>query len=461
MRVRTTPEEANNGPFAASRKLKMHTSKRISKWFHTPVKCAGLLLCTFLVLFPKAGVKIGDVPVTWGYLLLTIFAVVALPAAIFDDRFFRIPSMTLVVFGCLIPFQCVLLLAMTNGIEPGSSGYALAAIVNFCILPVIILLIWRRWYTGDTIAFLLRVIRFCITVAAAYGIFLFFYRILTGKFIEIPYLTVNADDVGLLEETKHIARGDSGDIFKLISTYNNGNLYGVAMLLFLPIYDLIQPRKINKLLLRIALFLTLSRTVWAGLVLQQVFAVGPSLALIFRNFPQINPRGLTKLLPKLLFVAAILAALVGLAFVYNLGGLSFLADQSLGGRDEQLAILHNFGLESGLPYAGFAEMVFLSALRHFGLIGFVSMLLLFLCPLVFPLIDKSLLAAPIRRAALEGLMIYFAVAWIDGGIDLIPVMAFYWFVVALTIYGADLPWVPALRVGAVKRSTNPQEAGAM
>ena len=53
-----------------------------------------------------------------------------------------------------------------------------------------------------------------------------------GKFIEIPFLTVNAGDYGTLESTKHINRGG---YLKLISTYNNGNVYGVATLILLPL----------------------------------------------------------------------------------------------------------------------------------------------------------------------------------------------------------------------------------
>ena len=85
--------------------------------------------------------------------------------------------------------------------------------------------------------------RTCVFLAAAWGIFLFFFRPLTGHFIEIPYITVNASDYGELENTKNIARGT---LFKLISTYNNGNLYGVATLLLLPLYLQLEPRRFRR-----------------------------------------------------------------------------------------------------------------------------------------------------------------------------------------------------------------------
>ena len=77
-----------------------------------------------------------------------------------------------------------------------------------------------------------------VLFVSAYGIFLFFYKLGTGSFIEIPYLTVNAGDLGELEG-KSI---DRGGIFKLISTYNNGNVYGISILILLPLYAHLEKR---------------------------------------------------------------------------------------------------------------------------------------------------------------------------------------------------------------------------
>ena len=63
---------------------------------------------------------------------------------------------------------------------------------------------------------------------------------------------------------------------------------------------------------------------------------------------------------------------------------------------------------------------------------------LFASPLWFSTIDPTIRDCPIRTAAVKGLILYFAIAWIDGAIEYIPVMAFYWFVMAVAIYGGRL-----------------------
>ena len=173
----------------------------------------------------------------------------------------------------LLPFLVLFLYSCkVNGLELPS--YAISVFTNFCLLP------------GDVSAHLpgvlptirfeqfVRWFRFCILATAAYGIFLFFLHPLTGNYLEIPYLTVNAADYGLIELTKHIARGR---FLKLISTYNNGNVYGAAILIVLPLYDLLEPARWKRNLLRLALVLTLSRTIWAGLVIEQMLSLAAQL----------------------------------------------------------------------------------------------------------------------------------------------------------------------------------------
>src|SRR5690606_34127372 len=115
---------------------------------------------------------------------------------------------------------------------------------------------------------LLRAVRMAVLLVSAYGIFLFFYKLATDSFIEIPYLTVNAGDVGELEG-KSI---DRGGVFKLISTYNNGNVYGISLLMLLPLYTFLEKRLSSVLTVKASLVLTLSRTVWAGLVVYEVLS---------------------------------------------------------------------------------------------------------------------------------------------------------------------------------------------
>ena len=72
---------------------------------------------------------------------------------------------------------------------------------------------------------------------------------------------------------------------------------------------------------------------------------------------------------------------------------------------------------------------------NFGLLGLLAFVLLMISPLLLLLIDLSALRSPTRRAALHGLVLYSLIAWVDGAIHLIPVMAFYWFTYMIYLFG--------------------------
>ena len=155
-------------------------------------------------------------------------------------------------------------------------------------------------------------------LVALYGIVLFVYKIVTGDWIEIPFLTINYGDVGLMDY-KHINRG--GDIFKLISTYNNGNIYGVCMLMLLPFYEQCEDKGWKTLIVKASLVLTLSRTVWIGLVFYE-------LVLQFYIRRQFSKTILRQFGMLTAGVAGVLAALylllgrsIGFVFDPNLGAL--------------------------------------------------------------------------------------------------------------------------------------------
>ncbi|MFD2579036.1 hypothetical protein ACFSTD_11345 [Novosphingobium colocasiae] len=80
--------------------------------------------------------------------------------------------------------------------------------------------------------------------------------------IQIPYVTVNVADYG----TIFLRNNTRGPFLKLLSTYNNGNLYGDCMLMLAPIYFLYERSRVWMLMLIAALVCTLSRTVWIGML---------------------------------------------------------------------------------------------------------------------------------------------------------------------------------------------------
>lgn len=408
----------NHAPFT----LRPHAAARTLVW----------LLVTFLVLFPKGGLKLGGAPITWGYLLLAAGALPLLFYRLFALPL-RAPWTALAALASLLPFQIILVYSyLANGFA--SLEYLLSLVTNFFALPLLFLFVFPAFFPWINRRHFVRHLCNCIFWAAAYGIFLFFWRPITGHLIEVPFLTVNIADYGKIELTKHIARGS---FLKLISTYNNGNVYGVATLILLPLYTLLEPSKARRYTVRFALLLTLSRTVWAGLVVEQLLGfLRPLFANLF-TFPRLHLRGAAK--PLLLLGAtavSILAALFASSY-----SLSFLFDPTLGGRIGEISGLSSSTVLPSIPVTGFAEVLFAAALINYGYVGMIAVILIFTLPILLLLARPSLIRTPAQKAAFKGLVLYVIVSASDGATNLIPVLAFYWFVYSVMLY--DLPGRPA------------------
>ena len=393
---------------------------------HRLLETISALLVIFLVLFPKGGVKLLGAPLTWGYLVL---AVTAVPALIYRMLFLplRMSAMAMAAMGSVVPFELVFLYSYkANGFA--TLEYLISLLVNFFALPLLFLFVYPMYFPAINRERFVRLFCGCVFWAAAYGIFLFFWRPLTGHLIEVPLLTVNLADYGQIELTKHIARGA---FLKLISTYNNGNVYGVATLLLLPLYSLLERSRVRRLTVRAALLLTLSRTVWAGLVVEQLLSLARPVLEMTLTFPRVNLRRAMK---PILFVAGTTLAILVALFASSYS-LSFLFDPTLGGRLGEIASLGSSTWLPSLPLNGFAEVLFASALTNYGYVGLATLLLLFLFPVALVIARPALARDPVRNAAAKGLVLYVIVASSDGATNLIPVMAFYWFVYAVLVSG--------------------------
>lgn len=417
----------------------MKLSIRVRRYPITAV--VSWLLLTFLVLFPKGGFKVGETPITWGYLILgfTAIPLAAVRLLCFPLRF---PPRLVFCLASILPFQVLYLYSYrANGIE--DFGLSISIFTSFFILPIIFFLIYPPFLPRIDGERFQKYLRTCMVSAAIYGIFLFFWHPLTGHFIEIPFLTVNIADYGLLETTKNIARGE---FFKLISTYNNGNLYGVATLILLPLFNLLEPKLWRRNVMKIALVLTLSRTVWAGLIVDQVLSL---LWLVGSNaltFPRLYLGGATRRVVAIV----ITMGLVLLALLFNSRSIAFLFDPTLGGRVGGSAAFLQPTVLPDLPLNGFLEMLYNSALTQYGIAGLISILLIFAGPLFIVAANTQIVRWPVRRAALKGLILYAIVATIDGATNLIPVMAFYWFAYMTLLFG-----LPGENTVAVMTKTDP------
>jgi hypothetical protein len=413
------------------------------------------LLVVFLVLFPKGGIKAGELPLTWGYAILALSVPPLLLVRLLAVPL-RLSRSVLLALAMLAPMQVLFVYAIVFcGVEDAS--FAVSTFVALFALPWIFLLVYApllRWVDGERLS---RYLRWSILLAALWGILLFFLHPLTGHFLEVPYLTVNAADYGEIEATKHIARGL---FLKLISTYNNGNVYGVATLILLPMYRRLEPVRWRRATVMIALLLTLSRTVWIGLVLLEIF---PLLSLAVRQvgtFPVLRLRGAMR---RVALVVVTVALIFGAVLFNSASGgvIAFLFDPTAGGRiGEITAVVSNrITLLPSQPVSAFLEILYSSAAQGYGWAGLAAFVLIMVSPLLLLPANRSALRSPLRRAALEGLVVYMIVAASDGALNYIPVMAFYWF--AYMIYLCGWPQVLAQRVSQERsRRTNENSAAS-
>ncbi|WP_159838429.1 hypothetical protein [Burkholderia sp. 8Y] len=340
----------------------------------------------------------GDVPITFGYMYALFMGVVCLPGGIRQFLLGRDRTGSILAYSLFI---LLFLAAIAYFCGVANLGFFFSIVFGFCVLPVVFMLSLLRedTYRRTLETYLLWSIRF----AVAYGVFLFVYKSATGQFIEIPYLTVNADDVGKMG-TKYIQRSD---ISKLISTYNNGNIFGVCLLTLIPLYDLLERRPLMKALARVALILTLSRTVWAVL-------------LIYETFLTRRP----------IWQRAVMLALAAVGVVLALEIMSadagFLTDSTLGGRMsvvDQLSVTL-FPIEK---FNYVSEILWVSVLYFGGVIGLVIFAGLFL--LIFSVLAGGGISSEYEKVSLIGVANFFLCSFVDAAANYIPTMFVFWLVV--------------------------------
>jgi len=374
------------------------------------------LLIIFIIAFPKGGVKVGELPITNGYIILAFASLLAIFANIFNKTLLVINRMQIIIFIFFVLFQMVFFVSIIfNGFE--NKNFLIASIISLGVIPFVFIFLFKYQINKVDTYFILKCVSRAVFFVSAYGVFLFFYKYITGEFIEIPYLTVNAQDVGTLEG-KYI---DRGGIYKLISTYNNGNIYGVCILMLLPLYNLIERTRWRSSIVQMSLILTLSRTVWIGLLLYHI------LKVILRK--KISITKLVKLVFFILFLVVIIVFIMDYFLHTN---INFIFDRNLGGRIGQIESLNIFFFPNK-EFSVIHEIVYISILDQLGVLGLFSFILLMVSPLGLYYIHKRKINNPYKQAIFLGMVIYLIVAFSDGAILYIPVMAIYWFLAALLI----------------------------
>ncbi len=336
-----------------------------------------LLLITifFNIWFPKAGIKISGIPLTAGNVFLAItFLFWILKKG--KNRYIRINKISYLLIA-LMSYSLIKFLLIGGFVD--NIGY----IIPLVVYPLIFIIAYDIIDTNEKFQKIIQVICFGFFFICIYALLQYIFGI---EKVCIPGLTVNLTDYRTYGAKWYLQKNNnnsSGIGTKIISTFQNGNLYGVNVLLIYPIvYEYLKNKNKNFLmyislaLFVICVFLSLSRSCWLGIILFMLFG-------IFLK----SEKNKNSLCRKVIIILMCLI-LVGVSFKYfpsiatRFSSMDKSSIMSMSGRTEGLnEVLNNFsqykhifiwfiGSNGFIENIGLAyEMTPLAMLVQIGLIG--------------------------------------------------------------------------------------------
>lgn len=227
-----------------------------------------LFLLTFIFnfWFPKAGIKISNIPLTIGNVLFAFLFIVWSIDKIAKRKNIMINELHILLFINIL--YCIIKYIIIGNFKT-NIGY----IIPLIIYPLMYIVSYDIIDSYEKKTKLFKYIEIGFYFITIYALIQYIFGI---DKVSIPGLTVNLSDYNNYGKYWYLTKSNGTDIsqVKIVSTYQNGNLFGVNLLLFYPI--IFEYYKINnkygKIFFSLALFilvgfLTLSRTVWFGIVL--------------------------------------------------------------------------------------------------------------------------------------------------------------------------------------------------
>ncbi len=405
------------------------------------VCCVLLFIMIFInVTFPKAGIKLGGIPLTVGNVFLLAAIMMWLFYVLWRRCFIFSSAERLVILGCiywLIRFMLTMIVGRA-GVSDWVGFFVPLVVYPFTFIVInyfiteqkqidriIHMLMW-----GTIIVFIFGFLQ------AAFGI---------EKF-SIPGLTVNYTDY--ISSTNWYAEKYNGvqegvTYSKTVSTYQNGNLLGVNILLFCPmIFESIKNktwRNIYMLVFVLFCILTGSKTCWVGII---IYLLIKGAVVVNRKWADGR---------KVQFACLVIAVLPMIAAIF-LGMFPQIGDRfrdsftfkninDLSGRSESMNRLINYfmiktewiliGPYGLTAYWGSSyEMAYFCIL----MIGGVAGLIAFLGPIIYILvkyIGKHIKESKILKGMLHGVVVYIIIAFVEGALWLPPTAINLWMVLAL------------------------------
>lgn len=338
-----------------------------------------LLLITifFNICFPKAGIKLSGIPLTVGNVFLAItFFFWAMKKVI--NRRMKINKIGYILI--ILMLYSLIKYLLIGGFEK-NIGY----IIPLVVYPLMFIIAYDTIDAKEKLQKVIKVICFGFFFICIYALLQYVFGI---EKVCIPGLTVNLSDYTTYGANWYLQKNNnnsSGIGTKIISTFQNGNLYGVNALLIYPIvYGYLKKENrsflmyVSLALFVICVFLSLSRSCWLGIVLFMLFG-------IFLE----SEKNKNRLYRKAIIILMCLV-LVGVSFKYfpsittRFSSMDKSSIMSMSGRTEGLTeVLNNFsqykyifiwfiGSNGFIENVGLAyEMTPLALLVQVGIIGIV------------------------------------------------------------------------------------------
>ncbi|MFC4256556.1 hypothetical protein GRI97_09490 [Altererythrobacter xixiisoli] len=364
-----------------------------------------VLLLVFNIALPKGGIAVGVTPITFGYLLIAVTAPVGLLGVLLS-RLASPPAMLNFILG-YVPIASLALLKIMYG---GSTSALMIYTVVLVAMPAVMFIVYAPYMELLTEDQLGRPIVWCIRFAVLWGLMNFVIFAFTRTLIEVQFLTVNPLDAGEI----YSKNNRRGILMKLVSTYNNGNLYGVCMGMLAPIYFYFERSRIFIAAFCLAMLLTLSRTVWFGMIF-----IGILMAML----------GLLRVDRPVIWYVTAAMALMGVALLPLMGWTAErVVETDLGGRMIYWDELELSAL--GSSTVRISEVLYAGLLQSFGILGTILALFAFAFPIIFGIANISQLSR-LRRSAMIGLCSYLMMAASDAAFIFPPTIAIYMFVATL------------------------------
>lgn len=390
----------------------------------------------FNVWIPKAGIKINELPITLGNVSLALLLIIWITKKIKNGRFSLNRTGLIIIFSIFIVLlKCIVIMASNSDIF----SY-IAYVITLTVYPLIYLISCELLDTDEKKEKIIKIMFYGFIFVCLYSILQFVFGI---EKCCIPGITVNLTDYKEMGQYWYLMKnnGIGEEEAKIVSTYQNGNLFGINLLIIYPIiYGYLKQKNKKKLLVfTLLLFfltvaLTLSRACWLGLILFVFFGIILKKSTSKRNF-------FYKILFAFLTIFSIVLIFEYVPMVANRFFNTKMSDWiSMSGRTEGLISILNsvrnsnkilpwlIGPNGLIQYSGIAyEILPLSLFVQIGIIGVVVVYSIFLSSI------KVLSNDDIGKNVKISLIVWLIVGLIECGFWLPPTAINLYLVMSLGI----------------------------